>query len=283
MKIFGIAIVKNESDIIVPFLDHVRGWADRVFVYDNGSTDGTWEKVKVQADDVVVPWKREDVPFFNGLRSRVYHAFCHEAGPGDWWCYRMDADEFYLDNPREFLSNVPRRYHTVAKKSANYLVTAEDLQEHTFTGDFASDRAKLSYMKPYMSIEKRFFRHRDGIIWQEGGRRTYNGITYPHMITVKHFQWRSPQQIQRRLETKHEYLQRKAVWKGRATQEQINTNPPSPDAWKAYCPPRSHCVLDDGPGSFQRLTFNERALRRTHESRYSYYKKRLLYLLRLRK
>lgn len=45
MKIHSICLVKNESDIIAQTLKAAVNWSDFIYVYDNGSTDGTWEKV----------------------------------------------------------------------------------------------------------------------------------------------------------------------------------------------------------------------------------------------
>jgi hypothetical protein len=39
------------------------------------------------------------------------HLAC-ERLDGDWWCI-LDADEFYIDDPREFLEAVPKRFSSV--------------------------------------------------------------------------------------------------------------------------------------------------------------------------
>lgn len=139
MKIFGILLVKNETDIIQASIEDASRWADRIFILDNGSTDGTWDIVKNLESDIVRPWKQDFRPYSNGLRAEVFNQFRHEAQTGDWWCYKLDSDEFYVDNPREFLANVPKRFHVVAKKSVAYRITPEDLDEHQFTGNFQND------------------------------------------------------------------------------------------------------------------------------------------------
>lgn len=277
MRILGITVVKDEADIILPFLEHVRTFADRAFVYDTGSTDGTWELVQQQADAVVVPWKREDVPFHNELRARVFNAFRDEAREGDWWCYRLDVDEFYLEDPRAVLESVPKRYHTVCRESIDYTVTLEDVDEYEFTGDFAVDREHLHYMRPKMGIENRFFRHRDRAVWYEKGRSTVNGIVFPKRIPIAHYRARSPQQVQRRIEKKHAYLQRKAVEKGRKQPDEVSAYPPAPDAWKRSVPSRDRCILDTGPEARARLVMPSDVIRRHHETTFSYFAKRILH------
>ena len=41
MKIFGIMLVKNEVDIVGHTLKEAQKWCDKIFILDNGSTDGT--------------------------------------------------------------------------------------------------------------------------------------------------------------------------------------------------------------------------------------------------
>ena len=46
MKIHGLCVVKNEADIIEQTLRSAATWCDWIYVLDNGSSDGTWEKVQ---------------------------------------------------------------------------------------------------------------------------------------------------------------------------------------------------------------------------------------------
>ena len=116
MKIFAIMLVKNEADIVECVIKDAEKWADRIFIMDNGSTDGTWEIVQSLKNDIVVPWKQDFRPYSNGLRADVFNEFRQEASDGDWWCFKLDADEFYYDNPKEFLAKIPKKYSLVAKK-----------------------------------------------------------------------------------------------------------------------------------------------------------------------
>lgn len=274
-------MIKNEADIIRPFLEETSQWADRIFVYDNGSTDGTWEIVQSMASEVIVPWKSEDIPFHNDLRSRVFNAFRHESEPGDWWCYRMDPDEFYVDDPREFLTIVPSQFHVVYRKCLNYRVTIEDVDEYPFTGDFSHDRPFLQYFLPEWGIETRFIRYRDKLVWNEDKGTVYKGITYPELIFARHYRWRSPQQIKMRLDSKRDFKLRKAVRKGRAAElpeiEQVYVG----DRWRAMCPPRAELIEDTGPESYKMATFPWAKYRRTQESWWSYPLKRTLHAMRL--
>ena len=236
MKLFGIMLVKDEADIVETVLRENKAFFDRIFVLDNGSTDGTWEIVQRLASETIVPWKQDFAEYSNSLRSTVFEAFRHESEPGDWWCYKMDADEIYAQNPRTFLSGVPRQYHTVFKRSIDYVITERDLHEHEFTGDFAVDREFLRYFRPVAYTEPRFFRYRRRLKWpkhENAPRRM--GIPYPEPITVKHFQWRSPGQIQKRLEIRHQVRRDGAAGQFRHIRQ---TN------WREVIEDDQHNVLD---------------------------------------
>ena len=203
MKIFAISVIKNEADIIQYSLRMAAQWADKIFVLDNGSTDGTWEKVLEVADDKIIPWKQEFKPFYEGLRGEVFNHFRSEAQDGDWWCFRLDADEFYVDDPREFLKGVSPRYHFVQTQTFEFMLTPEDLTEIAFTGDAALDIPQLRYYNQHTYAEARFFRHRERLAWEPGlDRPRHIGIASPTRIRVRHYQYRSPEQLQRRIATR---------------------------------------------------------------------------------
>lgn len=203
MKIYAICLVKNEEDIIEYCLNAAMEWADKIIVYDNGSTDNTWIKVQeaAKAENKIVAWKSEDKAYHDGLRAEVYNAFKHNLTKGDWWAI-LDADEFFMSDPKNFLRSVPKKYHKVKTKSFEYLVTKEDAEEFNYANDFGRDRVKLKYYKPQAYSEIRFMRHRDRLVWDPQERRKWpkhSGIVYPHHIALQHYQYRSPDHIRKRL------------------------------------------------------------------------------------
>ena len=203
MKIYALSVVKNEADVIEANLIAASHWADKIFVWDNGSTDGTWEKVQAMSNDIITPWKQDGQPFRDNLRHLIFNDLKHWAKPGDWWCFKFDADEFYADDPREFLKAVPKRYHYVCSRYIQFQITEEDVAEHTFTGNFAEDRDKIRYFDKIAWAEARFMRHRDGVTWPADHFFPKNmGIVYPKLINMYHYQFRSPEQMQRRLDAK---------------------------------------------------------------------------------
>lgn len=203
MKIFGIMLVKNEVDIVGYVLKKAEVWCDKIFILDNGSTDGTWELIQSMKNDVITPWKQYFGDYHNGLRADVYNEFKHLSEPGDWWCYKLDADEEYAEDPRDFLAKIPKKYQWVFKQSLDFVFTKEDFDINKFTGNFEEDKNLLQYFKVPCWSEGRFFRYRKGLIWENKWNSHYPphvGVMAPEKILVKHYLYRNPKQIQNRID-----------------------------------------------------------------------------------
>jgi glycosyltransferase involved in cell wall biosynthesis len=206
-RIHSICLVKNEADIIQACLRDALRWADYIYVYDNGSTDGTWEIVRAMESAQIVAWKSEDQPFQDTLRSEVFNAFRHRVRPGDWWG-QLDADEFYLDNPREFLAAVPQSAQVVWSAFIEYYLTQRDLETLDFSQPVETILGQLRYYRADQS-ESRFFRHRDRLAWpRSSSHPIHMGVVYPKRIRLRHYKYRSPEQIQLRLDTRRDARRR---------------------------------------------------------------------------
>lgn len=206
-KIYSLLLVKNEVDIIRDSLIAAAEWSDKVIVMDNGSEDGTWEIVQSIASQNprIIAFMQYTGGFHIGLRAKAFHAFRHELTCNDWWCVRLDADEFFTEDPRTFLSQVPKKYNCVKKISTDYILTQEDVQNNTFTGDFTLDSSKITHYLPEKRKERRFMRHKPWLIWSERWRYPHPiGRTAKKCIAVDHYQYRSPQQMEKRFRTRQQ-------------------------------------------------------------------------------
>ncbi len=242
VKIFCICIVKNEADSIEYILRKASVWADKIIVLDNGSDDETWDIVNSIDNGVVVPWKSVSQPFHNGLRSLAFNEFKHLARAGDWWCHRLDADEIYVDNPRNFLTEVPSVYHAVYKKSIDYVIAEEDIEEFIFSGNFENDIENIRYFSPVAWSEGRFFRHRDRLSWDMTDpipKRV--GIAWKNTILVRHYQYRSPTQMRKRLEVRLEAKRNQTEGAERPVFTHVTEND-----WRAFLKPRKDLIFDSG-------------------------------------
>ena len=206
-KIYSLLLVKNEADIIRESLLAAIEWSDKVIVMDNGSQDGTWEIVQELAQEYprIVAFMQYTGSFHIGLRAKAFRAFRHEMTSNDWWCVRLDADEFFSEDPRAFLAKIPKKYNAVKKISTDYVLTKEDILAHTFTGNFMIDREHITHYLPEKRKERRFMRHRPWLIWSEKWRYPHPiGRTAKECIVVDHFQYRSPQQMEKRFKTRQQ-------------------------------------------------------------------------------
>ncbi len=204
-KIYSLLVVKDEVDVIAASLKDACRWSDKIIVIDNGSTDGTWETIQQLSNEYpqVIPWLRYEGPFHIGLRSKAFKAFRHEMTRNDWWNVRLDADEFYSGDVRGFLANVPKCYRTIKKESTDYVLTHEDLAQHEFSGNFEQDRPLFTHVLPARRKERRFMRHSAMLCWLNRWRYPHPwGRVYPKTISVDHYQYRSPQQMEKRYLTR---------------------------------------------------------------------------------
>jgi glycosyltransferase involved in cell wall biosynthesis len=246
MKIFGNCLVKNEADMIVETLVHATRWCDRIFVFDNGSTDDTWARVLdlARREPRVVPFQSSGVPYRDSLRMDTFNRYRAEAGAGDWWC-KLDADELYYDNPREFLAAVPRHHHVVWGVNFQFYFTDADAARweqdpQAYPPHTAAEKALRYYRCDYSEV--RFFRHRPRLVWDHGSAPRHLGVVHPRRIRFQHYQYRSPEQINLRLKTRQQ-----AMASGCGTFQGYNEE----TDWRQKIVPRTTCHSMDQPAPLQ--------------------------------
>ncbi len=204
MKIHCICLVKDEEDILEQTVSSAASWADHIFIADNGSSDSTPQIIDrlVDGKKIIKVNGFEKVRYREGLCGLIYQQFKHLAKPGDWWC-RLDADEFYLDNPKEFLAKMPRRIDTVW--SSHYSYQFSDLDYEKYQQDPASFLATPIPMRIRHYInsggEVRFAKHRFPYIWR-GPWPNLRFWSSEHRIRIQQYQYRSPEQILKRLKNR---------------------------------------------------------------------------------
>ena len=209
MKIFGICLTKNEADIIEEVLTKASNWCDKIFIFDTGSTDQTWEKIieLSKHNTHLIPFKKEVRSFRDELRGEVFNNYRHLARDGDWWC-RLDADEVYIDNPKLFLKQISALHHVVWNLSFQFYFTEEDLKQYEKNPAHYLGLEVESRLKYYVCnhSEIRFFKYRSKLNWDNGSWPRHVGLVSPKRIRLKHLQYRSPEQIQFRLDTRRQAI-----------------------------------------------------------------------------
>jgi glycosyltransferase involved in cell wall biosynthesis len=261
--IHAICLVKDEQDIVGQTLASAMTWCDRIYVIDNGSKDGTWELIEGLSREFpgTIQVDRDARPFSRALRGAVYRRHRTESVFGDWWCI-LDADELYIDEPRGFLGGVPARYDSVWSASFQFYFTDEDLRRYeeqpSRYGDDVPIESKIRYYVNNWS-ELRFFRQTDRVRWNDGDLSpTGIGRTFPGRIRLKHFQYRSPGQIQKRTAARfaarggfaHE---RRPGWQDAALlppDRRSGDELEAPPDWRSRIMPTEGLDLDVGDGRY---------------------------------
>lgn len=189
-KILSIMTVKNEYDIVEDVIISALKWSDYIIIMDNNSDDGTWDIVKKLSDrhERVLLWGRYFGKFKDSLRRRIYQDFKYLARTGDWWC-RLDADEFYIDNPRDFIDEVD---------SNNDYICSASFQYYLSEVDFYRGIENYKELKGFKCNwgETRFFKEKDSINWPENQGWPINLFSRSEsFIRLKHYQYRNFSQI----------------------------------------------------------------------------------------
>lgn len=97
MKLVMTLMVRDESDIIEPMLDHhLAQGVDQIIVTDNASTDGTTEILQGYADRGLIDLRHDSA--HRKQQSTVVTAMARDAALtyGADWVINADADEFWL-------------------------------------------------------------------------------------------------------------------------------------------------------------------------------------------
>jgi glycosyltransferase involved in cell wall biosynthesis len=213
-RIHGVCLVKNEEDVVGQALRYASQFCHRIYVFDTGSTDQSWERVQEINNSVVVPFRQEKVSFYDGLRAQVFNAIREQCILGDW-LFILDADEFLAEDPGKAISIAEQEgAEQINTLQYNFYFTDEDLQAYREGKD--SREQPIAQRRRYyrfVNIEQRFFRITEDLVWPEHidsanprgymrpiGARKRKKCSY--RIPNRHYQYRDPEQIQLRLKTR---------------------------------------------------------------------------------
>ncbi|CAN5820516.1 MAG: glycosyltransferase family 2 protein [Gemmatimonadetes bacterium] len=206
MRIHCLCLVRDEADILGHTLDAALQWAHAIYVLDNGSSDGTWELLQdyAKTHSRVLLLGREYGPYRSSLWGEMANEISGKVKKRDWWC-RLDADEIYVDDPRHFLARMSARSEVVYSASIQYYFTDIDLAAYErdpseYTREWKPER--LRYYRTNWS-EPRFVRHTSRARWTGEWPPSFRNMRPAcTRIRLRHYQYRSPPQIERRVRTR---------------------------------------------------------------------------------
>lgn len=208
MRLHALLLVRDEGDIIAQTLAHLTAHFDTLHVLDTGSSDATWDIVTAAArvDKRIRSVARVERSGNVGLRAHMFEAARREMKSGDWLA-RVDADEFYHVPPREFVSTrVARHEGRVFAQHYEFVVVESELRAWEMAAETRPSvdiqRERTHYIvDDRMWFEARLFRFRRGMKWHESQPNPFNpGLTAVAKIPIRHYRWRSLEQMKRRCE-----------------------------------------------------------------------------------
>jgi glycosyltransferase involved in cell wall biosynthesis len=262
MKINCISVVRDEVDILSHTLDAALTWAHAIYVCDNDSTDGTWELLQDYASrhPQVVLLDRHRGIFHDSLRGDLVNQLTTDARRVDWWS-RLDADEIHVHDPRAFLSRISSAHSVVYSTFVEYFFT--DVELASYEDDVAGFVAKWtpSIPKYYLArwSEQRFVRHQTGKRWAGAWPIGFDKFAAaPQRLLTRHFQYRTPPQIERRVRNRLTFTKENAflhektrTWSPTGRPDDVVFSAAADQSlWRSRIVRSKALHADDGTGNF---------------------------------
>jgi glycosyltransferase involved in cell wall biosynthesis len=198
MTVIGVAMVKDEADIIVATVCNMVRQVDQVIVADNGSTDGTWEILQQLEDKLGNLTVLEDLEPAYLQSKKMTGLACLAGGMGATWVVPFDADEWWYSNTgtiRDVLNQV-----------GDLSCVDAQLWDHVATGFDSPDVEPVTGMEwrraAPLPLPKVVCRYRPNLTIHQGNHGCdYDGIVPRSalLLNVRHFPYRSVDQFIRKV------------------------------------------------------------------------------------
>lgn len=193
MKLVGLTRVKDEEMMMQEHLDHMAQFCDEIWVYDDLSSDGTYEiakkhpKVK-EVMQTSKHWKPKKYgivkdPLELGKKNQKLMDKASKESRADWFVF-MDVDEFLDENLIKELPKLlqDKKYDAICLELYDFFITEKD-KDRLYKGD-------LQAIRPYCGTEYRhqliLWRNIKGLYFREGTHREPNGLKKSRTLYSHH-------------------------------------------------------------------------------------------------
>lgn len=206
MRFHVLLVVRDEADILAQTLPAILSWADAVYAFDTGSTDGTWDLLQDAAarDPRLRCVGQARVYFSIAVTAWLFHQVRAGFRDGDW-IVRADADEFHAIPPPRFIrERLSRLESRVYGAHYDFQFTDVELDAWNAGRETLADRDRpVQERRRWYQVnehpEFRLFRYRPRIRWVPGRYEpTQGGLIARARIPILHYPKRDPPQIRRR-------------------------------------------------------------------------------------
>lgn len=195
MAVWGVAMVKDEADVIEGTVRHMAAEVDRLLVADNGSTDGTRDILDQLARTLPLTVVDDPEPAY--YQSAKMTALADKAyAEGARWVVPFDADELWWAEHR--VSDICRSAHPRST------VVYAALHDHIASADDVATpdpfRAMVWRRRDPQGLPKVAIRWIPGATIRQGN----HGVEHPGgergdwRLSICHFPYRSAEQMRRK-------------------------------------------------------------------------------------
>jgi hypothetical protein len=207
MKFHALLPVRDEADILAQCVASLLEWADKIYIFDTGSVDESWEIANELASKhrEIILLGREDVYFSEmTVRAWMFNAARENFREGDWFV-RADADEFHHIPPPIFVRERMGRSETVAYyQYYDFQFTSKELDRWKAGEETLRDRiSPITQRRRFFTIktycEPRLCKFRESMKWPVSVSFPYNaGFIARERLPIRHYPHRDPVQMRQR-------------------------------------------------------------------------------------
>ena len=193
----AILLVKDEADILVSTLRWLNDQVDAIYVYDNMSSDGSYEIAKAAGATV---YRDKEVGYFQSKKTTRLAQKAREAGHS--WVVPCDADELWYSPDgrplRDVLAGMPFDVLIHSAAILNFMPTVLDPSIEDVPDPVVRIQWRLREPAP---MPKVCARTAETLVIHAGNHSAMIGKwkkATPGLL-LRHYSWRSPEQYLRKI------------------------------------------------------------------------------------